>query len=208
MITSQTVAGIKAAPPVWEPTVELGAFDEVDAAEGVDEAEDDELEPAPALKSSVRPRPKRANSTANLLIVSALVAFGGVGFAVGHASAGGSSTALSGATTASRFVPLASGAPGVGEGGGLGGGGTVTGTVVSVAAGSITLKLASGQTETVATGSTTTYHNQTAGSATDLAAGQTVQVQTTRGATAGQSAAASPGATTTRTATSVTITAN
>lgn len=208
MITSQPVAGINSAPPVWEPVVELDAFEEVDGTENVDfdGAEGARLEPAPALKSNVRLRTKRANSTTNLLIVSALIAFGGVGFAVGHASAGGSSTALSGATTASRFAPLASGAPGVGEGG-LGGGATVTGTVVSVAADSITLKLASGQTVTLATGSTTTYHNQTAGSATDLAAGQTVQVQTTRDANAGQSAAASPGTTASRTAASVTITA-
>lgn len=62
--------------------------------------------------------------------------------------------------------------------------------------------------ETVATGSATTYHNQTAGSSSDLAAGQTVQVQTSGGSSAAPNASASPGTQTTRTATDVTITSN
>jgi hypothetical protein len=114
-------------------------------------------------------------------------------------------------STSALLGPNASGPPDGGLRGGFGAA-TVTGTVVSVARDSITVKLASGQTVTVATGSSTTYHNQTAGSGTDLAAGQTVQVQTSGGTNPGANASASPNASagsgtqTTRTATDVTIT--
>ena len=88
---------------------------------------------------------------------------------------------------------------------------TVSGTVVSVSADSMTLKLANGQTVQIATGSSTTYHGQSSAASTDVTTGATVTVQTTVGTAAGSSAGtnavASPGAANdTRTATDVTIT--
>ena len=200
MITPKPAGGTNLAdPPVWEPPTMLDEADEVPSVE---------LEPAVVTQPRVRVRPRRANSTSTLLVIAALVAFGGVGFAVGHATSG--SQAGTTQNGAAGQLADASGLPGGPNGdglrGGLAGAATVTGTVVSVSTDSITVKLASGETVTVATGSATTYHNQTAGSSTDLAAGQTVQVQTSGGTVAGPNASASPGTGTTRTATDVTIT--
>jgi hypothetical protein len=199
MNTPFVAAGTGSAePPVWAPGLEQDA---------ADEAPEIEVVTAPISRSTARNRPRRANSTSALLVVAALVAFGGVGFAVGHATASGQAAASTqnGNAAAGQFGPNASGPPDGGLRGGFGAA-TVTGTVISVATDSITVKLASGQTVTVATGSSTTYHNQTAGSSTDLAAGQTVQVQTSNGTNPDANASASPGTQTTRTATEVTIT--
>ncbi len=188
-----------ASPPVWEPGRDPGAPEEVGP-----------IEIAPALRSKSRPGgpARRASSTTGLLVVAALIAFGGVGFAAGHLTGSGQTSA--GSPNFSAFRANASGAPDAAARGALAGALTVTGTVASVSADSITIQLADGSTETIATGSSTTYHNQTAGSSTDLAAGQTVQVQTSDGAgaapNASPNAAASPGTPTTRTATDVTIT--
>lgn len=199
MTTLNAAAGTATAePPVWDPAVELGAAEEVAS---------NEVGPAPVSKARVRVPQRRTNSTSALLVIAALVAFGGVGFAVGHVTTSGQTGATSqNGNTSGQFGPNASEIPGAGLRGGFGGAATVTGTIVSVSTDSITVKLASGQTVTVATGSSTTYHNQTSGSSTDLAVGQTVQVQTSGGTNAGSSASASPGTQTTRTATDVTIT--
>jgi hypothetical protein len=166
-----------------------------------------EVMPARLSKARAAAPTRRSGSTTALLLVAALVAFGGVGFAAGHLTGSSQTGANSGNFGA--FRANASGAPDAAARGALGGSLTVTGTVVSVSADSITVKLASGATETIAIGSTTTYHNQTAGSSSDLAAGQTVLVLTSGGANgdpnATPNASASPG-TTSRTATDVTIT--
>jgi len=198
MTTPTAAAGTAPADaPVWEPAPELDA---------TEDGASSEVAPVPVSKPQLRARSRRTNSTSALLVIAALIAFGGVGFAVGHATSSGSTGTTTQDGNAAHFGPNASGIPGDGLRGGLGGAATVTGTVVSVAADSITVQLASGSTVTIATGSSTTYHNQTAGSSTDLATGQTVQVQTSGGANAGPSASASAGTQTTRTATDVTIT--
>lgn len=190
------VPPVAAMPPVWEPASDADAPEEVSGTE---------IAPPAISRTRARVPARRANSTTSLLVVAALVAFGGVGFAVGHVTGSGQTgTGTQGGL--SGFGASASGAPGFGDRVGLGGTATMTGTVVSVSAGSITLQLTSGSTVTIATGSSTTYHNQTSGSITDLAAGQTVQVQTSGGANAAPNASASAGTQTTRTATDVTIT--
>jgi hypothetical protein len=145
--------------------------------------------------------------------VGALIAVGGVGFAVGHnlGSGGGSDAAANGQNgfrqngsfNPGQFGPNASGAPDRAFGGG-----SVTGTVESVTADSMTVKLANGQTVTVAIGPSTTYHSQTSASSSQVTTGSTVIVQTTNGTTASDpAAAASPGTGgTNRTATDVTVT--
>jgi hypothetical protein len=157
--------------------------------------------------------------------MSALVALGGVGFAAGRAtSTGQTGTSQSnGNADVGQFGggPNASGGPGdLGGAARVGalGATTLSGTVVSVSADSITLKLASGQTVQIATGSSTIYHGQSSANSTDVTTGATVTVQTTAGAPAGSSPAAGSSASTnagadpgaidgSRTATDVTITA-
>ena len=126
-----------------------------------------------------------------VLGVAFAVAIAGVAFAVGRTTAPASA-----ATGASRggfvggqfpggsFAPRASGQPGSGRGGfggafggGAGAGLTVSGTVVSVSGDTMTLKTASGATIEVATGPSTTYDTQAPASASDVAAGKTVEVQ-------------------------------
>jgi hypothetical protein len=198
MTTPKPASGTGAPEqPVWEPALDQDPAEE--AASG-------EVGPAPVTKPRARVGPRRVSSVTVMLVVSALIAVGGIGFAVGHSTTSGQTGATTQDGNAGRLGPNASGIPADGQRGGFGGVATVTGTVVSVSADSITVKLADGSTVTVATGSSTTYHNQTAGSSTDLAAGQTVQVQTSGGTNGGPNASASPGTQTTRTATDVTIT--
>jgi hypothetical protein len=208
MTTSQASAAVgigpgAAEPPVWGPENELDAAEEVTFPDAAPAAA-----PAPVSKTHVSTPARRGNSTSLLLVAAALIAVGGVGFAVGHATTNGqTATAQNGDVNGiSGQFAAPSGIPGGGEPGGIGGAAAITGTVASVSADSITVQLASGATVTLATGSSTTYHNQTSGSSSDLAAGQTVQVQTSGGAAPGANASASAGTPTTRTATDVTIT--
>jgi hypothetical protein len=202
MTTPSTLPGTDAAePPVWDASASPAASVEAEPQEGG--------EAKPAARTPLKAGPRRTNSVSILLAISALIAIGGISFAVGRVttSSGTGTGTQNGA--AGQFGPNASGLPGGfnGDGRGLGDRtATISGTVVVVAADSITVKLADGSTVTVATGSSTTYHNQTSGSSTDLAAGQTVQVQTSGGSNQLPGASASA-ATTTRTATDVTITA-
>jgi len=192
--------------PVWDPT----------AVTAGDQAAPETPAAASAALTKPRVAPRRANATTNaLLAIGAIVAMGGLGFAAGRFTTPAASDTGNG--NGGAPVANASGAPGgPGDGGGRGGfGGSVmvSGTVVSVGTDSFTVKLASGQTVTIATGSSTTYHSQTSGSSTDLTAGKTVQVQTTGGSgggpnanSSGAPAASGSAGTGTRTATDVTIT--
>jgi hypothetical protein len=193
--TDPTGAAPIAEAPVWDPA-NLDAGDEPAPAP----AEPSVPKPAvPVLK----PRRRQSGSTTVLLAISALIAVGGIGFAAGRAlTPAATTTSNNGAPNGAQF-PNGSFVPG--DRGAFGGSATVSGTVVSVGSDSFTLKLANGQTVTIATGSSTTYHAQTPGSSGDLAAGQTVQVQTSGGRVE-PGASASAGTTTARTATDVTIT--
>jgi hypothetical protein len=159
-----------------------------------------ELEPGSASKgdthvttaTTLKPVKKQDRTTLALLFVAALVAVGGIGFAVGHLTAG----------TTAAANPNANGAGGRNGGfnrpslapgqtfnagnfgnGGFGGagrgvaGGTVSGTVQSVDGSTLTIKLANGTTVTLDLSGSTTYHNETAGSSSDVKAGSTVTVQ-------------------------------
>jgi hypothetical protein len=212
MTTPNRAIGVDAAePPVWEPATYAETADTAGTGTAaVETAAGPNPGPAGATrpKSQLRAPAGRSNSVTNLLLVAALIAVGGIAFAVGHATTSGSSnvTAQNGNPNGG-FVPGASGLPGDGLRAGFGGAASISGTVVSVGTDSITLQLAGGQTVTIATGSTTTYHNQTSGSSSDVAVGQTVQVQTAGGDGGAPNASASPGTGTTRTATDVTVTA-
>ena len=120
---------------------------------------------------------KRRMPATTLLVVGAFVAIGGVSLALGRV------TAPATATTAGD--PGAGRGTGTGEGGGFGGGagGTgglgsanITGTVVSVSDSSIQLKLSTGDTVTLTLGNSVTYRDSTAGSASEIAPGATVEL--------------------------------
>ena len=193
-----------AEPPVW--TSAIGP----DAAEVVP---DSEVELARVTRPKIQVRPRRSNSVTVLLAVSALVAVGGIGFAVGHVATPGGTDTTGQNGNGGQFGPNASGIPGNlgsfrpdGNGGFGSGAASISGTLVSVSADSFTVKLASGETVTIATGSSTTYHSQTSGANTDLATGETVTVQTSSASTGSNASSSSSPGTGARTATDVTIT--
>ena len=205
--TPQTAAagGTDDASPVWTPPLPQ-ADPVIPSAEVV----------APASAAAIaRPgHARRASSVTALLVIGAIVAACGIGFAAGRATSTGQ-TGTGGTGTGQT----GGGAP-AGLGVGLGPGGfdtralgidvAVTGTVVSVTSESITIKLADGQTTTIATGASTTYHEQNSTTSASVSAGQTVSVKVngSSGRPDDLNPASSPGAGAgAQTATDVTITA-
>ena len=199
------------AAPLWAPP--LPAREPVEPLESSDVPEP---RAEVRIKAPVRTtsRPKRASSTSILLVVAALVATAGIGFAIGHTT-GGSTTDSS--NLGANGFPVgvdASGRPNFGAGGPNGAGlgsATISGTVVSSTADSLTIKTADGQQVTVALGASTAYHSQASSANTDVAVGASVVVTTSNSATAtGTAAGAVPSAGTagggTRTATDITVT--
>jgi hypothetical protein len=140
-----------------------------------------------------------------LLLVAALVAVGGIGFALGHVTA---PSAVAAANPSGRggfgrgaFPSLAPGQTfdtsqfggGFGRGGGGSVAGGITGTVQSVTPTSITIQEANGTSVTIDISGNTTYHAAAAASASDVKVGTSVTVQIDTTALASQSP--SPGAT-------------
>ncbi len=146
-------------------------------------------ETATAPVTAVRRPTRKRGAVDVVLVVAAIFAIGGIGFAVGRVTA--PATAVAGA--GNRTVPGRNGQagqfPGNGQGGqsqgggqggflGAGGGGiTLSGEVVAVTADQLTLKLASGQTIQVPLDSSTTYHSQAPATAAEVTTGANVQVQ-------------------------------
>lgn len=206
-----------AEAPVPQPL--LLPTDAADPGEGPVSGDGTVGDTAPAARPS---HARRAGSTTVLLVISAMIATGGVGFALGRASATGQSGTGQTTEAAANGLPggqggapamgaIPSGLPAPGDRGGNAGAdlsaSTISGTVVSVTLSSITIRLAGGQTATVAIDSSTAYHAQTTASSADVTVGSSVIVQTSAPVTGSASASASPGAADTRTATDVTVTA-
>ena len=148
-------------------------------------------------------RAGRSGSVLNLvLILAALIAIGGIAFAVGRTTAPRTTAATGAGTGAGKGNfggprgsggPRASGAPG-GFGGGFGGRAAgVRGTVTAVSPTSITIQVANAGTITIGIDGSTTYHREVAGGATDVAAGKEVIVQLNGRNPNGGTAGASPG---------------
>ena len=145
-------------------------------------------QPAP---QPVRPPAKQDRTTIALLLIAALVAVGGIGFALGHLTAPSATAAANpsgrgGFTRPGGFPSLAPGQTfdtsqfgGGGAGGrGLGGvTGGITGTVQSVTATSITIQEANGTSVTIDLSGNTTYHAAAAASPGDVKVGTSVTVQ-------------------------------
>jgi len=89
--------------------------------------------------------------------------------------------------------PVGSGGPGgFGGVGRTGGGLSVSGTVVSIDASTIQVKLANGTTETLNLAPTVTYRDSTTGSASDVTPGSTVDIGLSLGAGTGPTASGQP----------------
>jgi hypothetical protein len=139
---------------------------------------------APPSAFVAPPIPRRRSSllTSVLLAAAAAVAVAGIAFAAGRLTA----PVASASTTTGRFGGLGGGqgfagrsfAPGAGNGlrGAFGGVG-LRGTVTAVSGDTITVKLANGTEIKVQTNSSTTYHQQASGSASDVTSGKSVIVE-------------------------------
>jgi preprotein translocase subunit YajC len=149
----------------------------------------------------IKPPAKQDRTTVALLLVAAFVAVGGIGFAVGHVTAGSGSATPTSALAGRggqggfgrNFPSLAPGQTfntsqfGGGRTGGLGGVASgVTGTVQAVTPTSITIQEASGTSVTIDLSGTTTYHGETSASAGDVKIGASVTVQIDTSALASQ----------------------
>jgi hypothetical protein len=157
---------------------------------------------------AVAPRRKSGGVINLLLVGAAILAIGGVAFAVGR------TTAPVSASTGAGFVPgggtglrpggsFAPGAGGFGQGGfGQGGAVSLDGTVTAVTADSITVTLANGTERTFTLDGSTTYREATTASADAVAVGDNVSVKVAGGGRGG-TAAGSPAPD--QTATDVTV---
>jgi hypothetical protein len=155
---------------------------------------------------------KQDRTTLALLFVAALVAVGGIGFAIGHLTAPTSAASAAnnsngrGANGGFARPSLAPGETfnssqfGGANGRNVGGFGatSVSGTVQSIDGSTLTLKLENGSTVTIDLSGTTAYHNETAATSSDVTAGSTVIVTIDTGTLIGQqpnpSASGSPAA--------------
>jgi hypothetical protein len=151
-------------------------------------------------------------ATMILLFISSLIAAAGIGFAVGHFTAGTSTGAAGavgaggGAAASGRggALPGRSLAPGEtfafgangsfapGQGGeqrvvGVGGASTVSGTVQSISSASMTVLLANGTSVTIDLTGTTTFHTENSATSSAVSVGSSVLVQLSTTAQAGAS---------------------
>jgi hypothetical protein len=176
-----------ADPGAWSPPTDPGAWSPP---------------PAEPMGPATTRRKGGASAGTIALVLAGMVAVGGLGFAVGRVSAPATTTTGARGGFGGGFANgqnhfANGGALPSGGFGGLGGGrgafgASIQGTVESIDGSSMTLKLASGQTLTVGLSSSTTYDQQTAGSASDVTSGSTVIVRLSRNGDGGP--AASPGA--------------
>jgi len=150
------------------------------------------------MTAAARPA-KQDRTTIALLFMAALVAVGGIGFAVGHLTApsangavptfarggfgrnGGGIPSLAPGQT---FNPADAGGFGRGGLGTLNGG--VTGTVQSVNGTTMTVQLANGTSVTIDLSGSTTYHSTAPASADQVKVGSNVTVQIDTGALASE----------------------
>lgn len=140
-----------------------------------------ESTPAPGRKAMGTPRWLNV-----ALALAVAVAIGGVAFAAGRMTAPAGFARLGNGPNGRVFSGDANG-PGEVQGGGpndgqggpraFAGAASIEGTVTAMTADSMTIKTASGQDITIALDSTTTYHQQSSASSSDVKTGGTVIVR-------------------------------
>ena len=169
--------------------------------------------PTPVVAVNQPPRRRASRVLDIALALAAVLAIGGVAFAVGRATAPAPAEAARGFNgnggffrNGGSFDPGAG--AGIGQGprfafGGGGGALAIDGTVTAISANSITIKRADGQELTFDLTGTTSYHQATTGAASDVSVGDNVSVRLTpdgrfagggQGAQSGQGGAAASGA--------------
>jgi len=146
--------------------------------------------PTPSVPANQPPK-RSANRVLDIaLALAAVLASGGVAFAVGRATAPAPAQAAARGfdgnggffRNGGSFDPGAGGGNGGGPRFAFGGGGgalAIDGTVTAVSADSITIKRADGQEVTFDLTGTTSYHQATTGAASDVAVGDNVSVRVT-----------------------------
>lgn len=151
--------------------------------------------PAPPPVVAVAPRPRSGRILNILLIGAAIVAVGGVAFAIGRSTAPAIAFQRAGVFedgSGTVIRPNGSFTPGAGgpRGGfGFGGGLSLEGTVKSVSADSLTITLASGAEVTFKLDGSTTYRAATDAAASDVAVGDDVTVKEADGSSVAAGAA-------------------
>jgi hypothetical protein len=157
------------------------------------------------MESTAAPARKQDRATIALLIIAAMVATGGIGFALGHI------TAPTGSTAGVGTQPMASGRgfpggampslapgqsfnPGQFAGGQtrIGTSGGVSGTVQSINGSTITILMSDGQSVTIDLTGNTTWHGEVSASASEVTIGSTVTISLDT--TAQASSSPNPGA--------------
>ncbi len=154
-----------------------------------------------------------------LLVIGAVVALAGIGFAVGRLTAPTSTGLGQRGQFNGQFGGQGNGTGGNGQPGTTGqfggrgflGGGnlTLTGKVTELAADHLTLEVANGSTVTIPVDGSTAYHQQTGASSSDVQQGDSVIVQVTPGAapSASSGTGGGPGGFQLGAASSITVTA-
>jgi hypothetical protein len=154
------------------------------------------------MTSTARPA-KQDRTTMVLLFIAALVAVGGIGFAMGHLTAPSANAAAPtfargaggfGRNGGGAFPSLAPGQTlnpadfggGLGRGGLGGVNGGVSGTVQSINGSTMVVQLSNGTSVTVDLTGSTTYHGETSASADQVKVGSSVTVQIDTGALASE----------------------
>jgi hypothetical protein len=135
--------------------------------------------PAPAPALGAPPKKKGGNLANALLVVAAVIAVGGIAFAIGRATAPAAASGFRGngqGFARGSFDPGAADNGQGGQGFGRGGAITVSGTVTTVSGSTMTMTTANGQTITIDL-SGSTYHAQAPATASDLATGTSVKVE-------------------------------
>ena len=176
--TTQTPTGIPAA----------GATERPDDAP-VYTAPPQPVAPTPVVPAAQSAKRRSTRALDIALALAAVLAIGGVAFAIGRATAPAPAQAAPGfdgnggfLRNGGSFDPGAGGGNGGGPRFAFGGGGgalAIDGTVTAVSADSITIKPADGQEVTFSLDGTTSYHQATAGAASDVAVGDDVSVRVT-----------------------------
>ncbi len=144
--------------------------------------------PTPTVPANQPPKRRSSRLLDIALALAAVLAIGGVAFAVGRATAPAPAQAARGFNgnggffrNGGSFDPGAGGGNGAGPRFAFGGGGAlaIDGTVTAISANTITIKRTNGQDITFDLTGTTSYHQATTGAASDVGVGDNVAVRVT-----------------------------
>jgi hypothetical protein len=187
--------------------------DRPSAPEPLDPAEPASFPTQPVVSTGPRAPLVKARSSSRalnaVLAFAAVVAIGGIAFAIGRTTAPVAAAdprgAFPGGFPNGSFAPDASGIPGGFPGGGLGRGAALTGTVESLTPDLLTITTDTGETIQISLDTDTGYHAKSDATSADVEVGSTVDVEVDFGAGPGQANASPDPSTVLGPATEVTV---